>query len=665
MSVHEQPRARSEAQPQGLRAMAEGLTARALLLALGLTVLNYVTGVTYVVPPVPALLSLLVLQALNVVLTRVHSVRPLPGPLRPLSHGELLVIYMAVAAALSMSFGAAVLHYLIFGQYYGGNVEDWQRFFALYPSWYVPHDAEVIKGYFQSTPSGQVPWQAWRTPVLWWSGFNLALVVMLLCLVGLFRRQWGEAERLNYPMLFLPLEITGASPGGARTRGFFGNRIMWIGAGVAAVYNGVNILHAFHPAFPGITHWRPLFSGTEGPLSYFEPLHWTWTLEIVGLGFLISGEVLFSSWFFFLFMKLVKMVGMLAGYREAGFPFLREISSGACIAYVAWMIYVARPHLRRVFERVVRGPGDYDRNEAMPYQFMVFGLAGSVGVLLWMLGHAGMRTGPAAAYFVSLVIFVLAAAKLRAEAGPPVLWTHPWGYATRMPLDLLGARWFRGGGPITSLTIYHSLEYIGRMVFAPSTAQSFTDGLKLAEYGPVRRSAMAQAMLAVCVIGILLAFWQTLGVNYRDGHELVIAKQGGFSVANDFSRVQYLMLSAEAAEPSGPDWTRVGFYAAGLVMGLGVAWGRMAIPGFPLHPAGLILATLDGEGGSRWAPFLMAWVAQRIALRYGGQGAYRRAIPGFLGMALSHILIGPVIWKKLAARFFDRSLIMRYHVGIG
>ena len=47
----------------------------------------------------------------------------------------------------------------------------------------------------------------------------MVLMFSCLCLVALFRRQSSQNERLTYPMLFLPLEITGgfsssSAPGG-------------------------------------------------------------------------------------------------------------------------------------------------------------------------------------------------------------------------------------------------------------------------------------------------------------------------------------------------------------------------------------------------------------------------------------------------------------------
>ena len=46
-----------------------------------------------------------------------------------------------------------------------------------------------------------------------------------------------------------------------------------------------------------------------------------------------------------------------------------------------------------------------------------------------------------------------------------------------------------------------------------------------------------------------------------------------------------------------------------------------------------------------WFPFLFAWTAQRVLLRYGGLQLYRRCVPLFLGMALGHILIGGFVWR--------------------
>ena len=163
---------------------------RALVLAALLTVATYlgiirlgfirICWLPYVVPPVPALLALLILQGVNLGLTALVRRHRMPSVLHPLSRGELFLIYMGICVSLSMDRGGYILHYLMFPQYYGTDANQWQEVFSHYPSYYIPQDPAVIRGFFEGTPTGQIPLQAWAGPLAWWGVFNLLLMFAVI-----------------------------------------------------------------------------------------------------------------------------------------------------------------------------------------------------------------------------------------------------------------------------------------------------------------------------------------------------------------------------------------------------------------------------------------------------------------------------------------------------
>ena len=655
-----------------------GLTLRAVLISVLLTVatwifitrLGYISlnWVPYVVPPVPAILFLLILVGINAGLWALWRRSKGATRLVPLSRGELLLIYAGIAASLPMERGGYVFHYLLFPKYYGTDVDGYAELFEHYPDFWIPHDSWVVNGFFEGSPAAQIPWHEWLVPMAWWGGFSLLLVFTVLCLSALFRKQWSDNERLTYPMNFLPLEITGGFSSAAGERGFFRNPVMWIGFGAAALFNGVNIAHAFFPGFPGIQKTISLTAGiADPPWRWLHPLNFSFSLELWGLSYLVSGEVLGTALATYFFMKLVKIGGLSAGYRAGGFPFFQEVSAGACIAFTAFMLWVARPHFRRVAQSVLHGPNEYDEGEPMSYRVQVLGFAIGTVALMWMLNHAGLRWWPMAAFFVSLYMFTLVAARIRAEAGPPVLWTHPYGFDTIVPIHLLGTRTIRGLGSSQSMVLYYALFWIGRTVFAHSTAQAFTDGLKLPEYVRTRKSSFAWLMLGMCVVGLALTYWYHLDVGYRYGQGLIGAKTGraGQSWALNWSRGNYRLLDQALDNPTGPDWTRIAFYGGGALLTTCVTLARTMVSSFPFHPLGVILGTLYGDHSPYWAPFLMAWLAQRITLRYGSLPAYRKVVPAFLGLFFGHVLIGGILWRIVINYFIDPTIAVRYYVNLG
>src|SRR5438132_12820619 len=98
---------------------------------------------------------------------------------------------------------------------------------------------------YERAPNGQVPWGAWVGPGLLWLGFFLALWWTMYCMMALFYRAWSEDERLSFPLVSLPMEMTGNEAG---VSSFFRNPVMWMGFGISAVYNLVNIFHAIYPS---------------------------------------------------------------------------------------------------------------------------------------------------------------------------------------------------------------------------------------------------------------------------------------------------------------------------------------------------------------------------------------------------------------------------------
>ncbi len=627
-----------------------GLTARALVLSIVFTLITYLVinrlGFMHMVPPVPALLILLVLVGLNAALRVAYHRSGEHWLLRPLSRGEMFLIYMAVCIAPVMDRGVYILHYLFYPVYYGNDVNQWQEFAQYYPNFFIPEDPRIANGFWEGSQTGLIPWDALWLPLVWWMSFNMLIMVAVMCLVSFFRRQWVQSERLSFPLLYLPLEITGGFEGSAVGQGFFRDPVMWVGFILAALFNLMRLGHELWPSVPELKIYVRLAQGiSDPPWRWIRPLNLFFSLDVWGLSYLMSGEVLLSSFLVYFTMKTVKIVGLQAGYRKSRFPFYQEVSSGACIALTLYMFYTARGHFRQVAESIIRGRSPYDTNEPMSYRNLAIVLLIVTAAMIWMMAYAGHRIDLLLIYFATLYMFVLVTARIRAEAGPPVTWTHPYGYDTQVAVHLFGNKFIRGYGSAQPMVLYYSLFYIGRTVFAHSAGQYFVDGLKLGDHGKVKRSAIIKVMLICALIAGALAFWTHLDLGYRYGQAFYFAGEGREhrTWPANWSRGHYRFLDRGLENPTGPDGTYIGAYVAGFLATLLITWGRMTIANFPLHPLGMVLGTLYNDWSPYWGPFLFAWLAQRLALRYGSLPAYRRAVPFWLGLFLGHTLIGNVV----------------------
>ena len=112
----------------------------------------------------------------------------------------------------------------------------------------------------------------------------------MICLNILVRRQWIERERLAYPIVQLPLEMT--RPDGR----LFRSKMMWLGFAIAGGINLINGFHFFFPALPELPV-RHAEIGQYFTQKPYNAIGWTPVYIrsfAIGLAFLTpSGDVFF------------------------------------------------------------------------------------------------------------------------------------------------------------------------------------------------------------------------------------------------------------------------------------------------------------------------------------------------------------------------------------
>jgi hypothetical protein len=268
-----------------------GITPRALLIAVGLLVLANIwmkyaalitlnCQVTMSVPPIPALMGLVVLLALRQVL----------GPLSrafALTRRELLVIYVFLTLSVALTSGGALREFLpeiTALQYFATAENGWQEYTEYLPAWLAPHDTEVVRTYYEGSEGG-VPWSAWLLPLTSWSAMFMLLLGALLCVGLLFYDEWAEHERLSFQVTELPLSMTAPHEARGRIPNLWRDPVMWIGFSLAGLHNGLNIAHAFNPAVPALGLSYPLGAlFTERPWTALNDLIMHHRPEVLGFG---------------------------------------------------------------------------------------------------------------------------------------------------------------------------------------------------------------------------------------------------------------------------------------------------------------------------------------------------------------------------------------------
>ena len=157
------------------------------------------------------------------------------SPRLALNRSELIIVYVMLTIGTSVS-GHDMLQVLLpilsVGYWYANPQNRWDQMIdGTTPSWLTVSDRSVLYGYWNgsSTLYQRSVLDAWLSPLLWWTGFTVVLVFVMICLSVLLRPLWSERERLTFPIIQLPLELT--DPDTPLLR----NRLLWVGFGAAAL----------------------------------------------------------------------------------------------------------------------------------------------------------------------------------------------------------------------------------------------------------------------------------------------------------------------------------------------------------------------------------------------------------------------------------------------
>ncbi|MBI3944648.1 MAG: hypothetical protein HY321_01900 [Armatimonadetes bacterium] len=633
------------------------VSARAILVALVLTLLSgcwiretetvaRVVLISESMPTVPAMAALLVLILANVALRRTRWA---------LSRGEILFIFFFVCVATAV-FGNGIVRFLIaiitapfyFAQP-GNRLAEAQQHI---PSWAAPRDPLVIRRLFEGLSGADFPWAAWATPVAAWTGFLLALWLSTLCLVFLVFRVWLEEEKLAFPLDQLPLEITDTKPRPGGVPPFFRNRVMWAGFSLAFGYNAVNMAHAFAPPFPTIGPRLDLPPPGAPPWDAFGPLSLSIRPELIGLGYLVSTEISFSIWFCSFCLRLAAVAMSWVGYREVGVPFAQEQSLGAYLALAFLFLHMGRRHLGAIARAAVFAGAP----EMRGYRGAFWGFVVSFAALLFFCRLLGVMPWAAVIYVGITLGIAFTYARLRAEAGIPLVWLFPYGMPKTVLFSLFGTAPLAPGGDPSALTGLAMLSVLSRgfpVALAGYQVGALHCGQRVSE-APWRTAA---ALTLALVVGVILAFYFHLTGFYRQGAQNTPFGMGmtGFVISEVDAAIN------QASSPLPRDVPRIVAAGCGAAIAGALQLLRARLVGFPLHPLGYAAAAVYGE--LLWFPFLVVWICKVLVVRFGGIRLYRQSVPGFLGFALGHFVVAGILWGAIGT--IDQRLYQGYRIYFG
>jgi hypothetical protein len=637
---------------------AGGVTARAIVIGLAavafITVLSqkldlwrYMTYVTGGAPPAAQTYLLFLLVVLVALAVRLGARR------LALSRGELLVIYLMMLVGGPISnregIGFLICHPVI-PYYYASPENGWAETFHRYlPAWFGPSDREVVRGFFRGQQP--VPWGAWSIPFLAWAGFYLALFATTFCFNALVEKQWIARERLSFPLLAIPLELTRSvdAPEGPtllRRRGF------WLGVAVTVGIGSLNNLHRYYPSVPELVLQYPLLpeEGVSPPWTGLGTMDVVISFPLIAVAFILPAEISLSCWFFHFLTRVENVIAVLhtgipPDVYSSAFPALYAQGSGSMFMLFGLLLWSARKAFREAALRLVPRRFAWRPDTSEPASFPArpagedamsprTALLGFIGGLLFLAGWlklAGMSLLTTTWFLAMLFMFLIVLTRVRAETGLGTL--LPPMFVNELMYLPLGTGFFHP----RDLTILQALRPVYRMMGVLWTVQGQLEGFKMADEARLSKRAMGWAVAAATVLGFVLAFVLALQLFYRYGFiNLPIGMRGrGYPGSQGYW--SYGSLASAITDPSKTDMGALWGMAAGAAICWATALMRARFLWFPLHPVGFMSAFAWGMH-LNWFPFLFGWAAKVGCVRYGGLATYRSAIPFFIGLLVGSTL---------------------------
>ena len=495
------------------------------------------------------------------------------------------------------------------------------------PKWLTVQDSRVLTGFYEGGSTLYRPEVlcAWALPVLMWSLFIFALLLVMLGVNVLVRRQWLEGEHLACPLVNLPVEI---SEPHAR---LFRQSLFWIGFGVAASLDIYNSFAFLYPQLPKIAigefDMSPSFGGRP-----WNAMGWTprsFYPFVIGLGYLMPSDFLFSCWFFYLMWKAELVMSAAVGWDQVkDFPFANYQAFGAYALFGIHAIYMGRGHLKQVWERVIGMVGARkEQDEAMSYRAAAVGILVGFIFLVWFSAVAGLQLWLGVLFFLIYFGLAVAVTRMRAQFGAPVHDLHFTG-PDQILTSLIGTR----NLPKKDL-IALSLYWWFNRAYRNHPMPHQMEAMRMQERVGGSRRGIAQALGFTALVATIASFWIFLHMYYD---------LGATAKGRMFSGESYLKLASWLTAPQGTNWYAMSALGVGFLFAIFLQSMRMKFMWWPFHPLGFAISG-NWEMNLVWMPLLIAWSIKSLVIKYGGHKAYSRGTPIFLGLILGQFVVGSIL----------------------
>ncbi len=586
--------------------------------------------------------------------TQIGSITPPPGPLlilfflvffinplllrlfkKEISRGNLLFLYallLLVAVLPSCQF-AQWLPSVVTGPFYFGTPENkWLPLTKYIPNWWTPLDKGKIKWFYEGLPPGEsIPWEEWARPFFAFVPMVICFYFTMFCISFILRKHWIENEKLTFPLVQLPLEIT------SQAQNIFRDKIFRIGTAIPVAVHLLNGLSYRFPFIPSIP-LRGIQVGTyflTKPWNAVNPFFIDIHFCLIGFSFLASRDVPFSIWFFFLLYKLTCVMGSAVGWtpgwedrslRGVSFPYVEAQEVGSMLALVGMGLWGTRKYLKEIwgiaFKRAKSEP------EASLYRLsLIGGMVGFTGMTVWGV-LSGMSIWLSFSIFFLSILFALGVNRLMAEGGVNFLWAAQSG-PNYLIFALEGGRILK----IREWLVLLSLPYFIWNFKGPVGPQSF-ESFKIAQEAKIS----PKLFFYLFPIAMLLA----MGIAYFYVIYIVHTKGGGVSLC-DYRFVHvgqrpFMELVSVTDHPEKIVPARILMIVLSFIFTIFLFTMRWRFLWWRFHPIGYVTSTIWATN-YMWFSLLLGSFFNFVIMKIGGLKLYRRARLFFLGFIMGDFLM--------------------------
>lgn len=549
-------------------------------------------------------------------------------PASALTQMELLTIWAMFITGSGFA-SSGLMRYLgpipVAPFYYASETNRWAEWTKTIPHWMVPStdpQSPVVQWFFKGVPPGEsIPWQPWVHVFFVWGLLFLLVVGFSIFVCSLVRKQWVEREKLVFPLVHIPIEMS-REPQSGLVNKFFRSRLLWMGVAVSFSVHLTNGLHHYWFSIPDIPlRWDVWQLWPDPPWNAMYLYSVAIYFSAVGLGYLLPSDVSLSIWLFFVLFRLSRVLRSSMGMDPLSTDVPNNESAstvGGFVVWGIWLLWVARGHLKTIWLSLISSSHD-DEDEPIPLRVSAIGaVVCFLGIVLWTKA-TGVGTAYAFMLWGIFALILLILTRIIAESGLLMVQT-PF-----LPTEVLsavpGTRFFNftglGPGAMTQIIWMHD----PREAYMPSVMNA----LRLKGEGKGR--GLIVGMVMATLVGFVVSFVSFLYVSYAYGGVSLDAWGNRVCPA-----VHYAPLTRHIDSPSGVNLTAMtnmgiggGISAFLLLMRKNYLW-------WGLQPIGFVLAPTYAVG-CLWFSVFLAWLCKRVALLVGYQ-TYRTLMPFFLGLVL-------------------------------